>query len=138
MSFAEKFGLLCRTLHRRLTQRVGAESDRPYQQLRALRAIDRERVETQSALAERLCIDAPAASRLVDRLVKDGLLKRRAGDDRRCVHLAVTRKAAPEIEAMSAGVEWIDEEIGSILTASELKTFQRVLDKLNSALADEQ
>jgi len=61
-------------------------------QLLALRVIDRGEVQAQSALAERLTVDPPAVSRLVERLAEDGLLKRCPGEDRRCVRLEVTKR----------------------------------------------
>src|SRR5688572_9167543 len=122
MKLAEELGLLCRTVHRRLTQRVAHESERPYLQLRALRAIKTEHISSQTALADRLCIDAPAASRLVDRLEDDGLLKRCRGEDRRCVHLETTRAATREINAINTGYRWLDAEMRRHLTAAELKT----------------
>jgi DNA-binding MarR family transcriptional regulator len=138
VALVDDFGLLCRTMHRRVTHRVALESKRPFQQLRALRAIDREQIDTQNALAERLCIDASATSRLVATLEKEGLLVRAPGEDRRCVRLRVTRKAKREVETMSDALDWMDREVRRHLTAGEAKSFARVLAKLNDVLADEE
>lgn len=134
MKLALEFGLLCRTVHRRLSQRVAQESERPHQQLKALRAIETEHISTQAELAERLCIDAPAASRLVDRLEEDGLLKRKPGENRRCVKLETTKRADKEIAAMNVSYEWLDKEMRRHLSAAELKTFEKIMEKLNTAL----
>src|SRR5688572_21512976 len=97
MTLIERLGLLHRTAERLLRRRIAARSDRPFQQFRALRVMRREKIQTQAALAERLLVDAPAASRLVDRLVADGLVRRRVGEDRRCVCLELTPAAAREL-----------------------------------------
>jgi DNA-binding MarR family transcriptional regulator len=119
-----------------MTQRVALGSKRPYQQLRALRAIDEEQIDTQNALADRLCIDAPATSRLVGTLEKEKLLRRRPGEDKRCVRLEVTSKSRTEVETMSQTLEWMDREMRRHLTPAEIKTFTKILSKLNEALAE--
>ena len=102
MNFTEQVGALRRTLRRAIIRRVALGSDRPLPQLQALRLVAKEEVQTQAELAERLLIDAPAASRLVMRLEEDGLLKRMPGSDRRCVCLKVTPAAKAEIAVMDA------------------------------------
>jgi DNA-binding MarR family transcriptional regulator len=118
-----------------MTQQVAVETERPYQQLRALRAIAREQIDTQNALAERLCIDAPATSRLVASLEKEKLLQRLPGEDKRCVRLEVTRRANREIDTMTETLEWMDREMRRHLTEREVKTLARILEKLNEALS---
>ncbi len=137
MKVVEDFGRLCRTIHRRMVHRVALKSSRPYQQLRALRALEQEKIETQNALAERLCIDAPATSRLVRHLETARLLRRHPGEDKRCVRLEVTRKAQREVETLSQTLEWMNREVKRHLTVSEVKAFARILAKLNRALEDE-
>jgi MarR family transcriptional regulator, transcriptional regulator for hemolysin len=135
MTLAEKIGFLCRTVHRQLTRRVATESDRPIQQLRALHAIDREDIRTQAALAERLCVDAPSVSRIVDRLEEDGLLERCEGENRRCVRLELTKEAASDLVAMRRAYAWLDEELRAHLTVKEREAFDHALGKLIEALA---
>src|SRR6478609_4858726 len=107
---AEQIGRLSRASQRRLTRRLAMESDRSFLELRALRAIERESVETQAMLADRLLLDPPAVSRLVDRLEKDGLLRRRAGKDRRSVRLEVTAAAHKEIAKVDRGLQWLEDQ----------------------------
>src|SRR4051812_42404534 len=121
MTFGDQVGSLRRTLHRALVKRIAALSDLPLTQLLALRTVARNEVETQAQLAERLLIDAPAASRLVARLEADGLLVRKAGSDRRCVKLAITPAAKNEVAAMEEGLAWLEREIKSHLSPSEVK-----------------
>lgn len=113
---------------------MGAHSSRPFQQLRALWVIDREDRRTQAALADRLMIDPPAASRLVDRLVNDGLVIRRAGDDRRCVRLEVTKKARSEIATVDRDIETIEASVRTVLGRREAEHLERMLAKLEAAL----
>ena len=65
MTYGEQVGSLRRTLHRAIVLHVAERSDRPIPQLMALRVIASSEVQTQAELAERLLIDAPAASRMV-------------------------------------------------------------------------
>src|SRR5687768_10901977 len=100
MTFAEQVGALRRTLYKVLARRVAARCGRPLPQLNALRLISGYEVQTQAQLAERLMIDAPAASRMVARLEADGLLKRLQGADRRSVRLKVTPAARESVAAL--------------------------------------
>ncbi len=136
MSIGDSICALCRASHRLLVRRLARASERPYFQLRALRAVAVEGIENQVGLAERLIIDAPAVSRMVARLEKDGLLTRREGDDRRSVRLAVTDAAAPELEAMAAGLAWLDGELRRHLSLEEQATLQRLLEKVERGMAE--
>jgi DNA-binding MarR family transcriptional regulator len=100
----------------------------------ALKAISRGEAGSQTALAERLMVDAPAVSRLVDRLVEDGLLKRCAGDDRRCVRLEVTAAGHKEVAALLAELKWLEDEARKHLTAQEARTLGQLLEKLQAGL----
>ncbi|MDY7225064.1 MarR family winged helix-turn-helix transcriptional regulator [Hyalangium rubrum] len=115
-------------------RRLSRQTDRPFTQLLALKVIDKGEVRSQAALAEQLVVDAPAVSRLVDRLVDDGLLKRCPGEDRRCVRLEVTDEGRAELPALRAASQWLEDEVRKHLTAQELKTLQQLLDKLQEGL----
>lgn len=135
MNLGENLGRLCRATTRLLNRKIAEQTDRSVLQLRALQAIERENVHTQVALAERLMIDAPSTSRLVDRLEEEGLLKRCEGADRRCVHLTVTSAAASELKAIEFGFKAVDAEVRRHLSAAEVKTLQQLLAKLEAGLA---
>ncbi|WP_240359885.1 MarR family winged helix-turn-helix transcriptional regulator [Pyxidicoccus trucidator] len=105
-------------------------------QLLAVKAIA-EGVRSQAALAERLLVDAPAASRLVDRLEEDGLVSRRAGENRRCVKLELSEKGAGELEQLRSALDWADGELQKYLLASEVTELKRLLDKLQSGLLED-
>ena len=71
-----------------------------------------------------------AASRLVDRLVADGLLERCSGPDRRCVKLVTTRAADREIALAHKLLDRVEAELLGRLTPAEAKTFRKLLAKL--------
>ena len=135
VTFAEQIGLLRRAMRRALVRRLSLESDRPLQQLLALRSIARKEVHTQAELSVRLLIDAPAASRLVGQLEADGLLKRVKGRDRREVRLKVTAAASGEIKAIQVGLSWLDAQLLGLLGAAGFKATMRSMVKMQAGLA---
>lgn len=135
MTFGEQIGSLRRTLHRAIVLRVAERSQRPITQLMALRVIASSEVQTQAELAERLLIDAPAASRLLAGLEKEGLVKRTVGEDRRCVRLQVTAAAKKEIAIIEEGLRWLDREVRAHLTPKEFATSKLLIEKLQAAMS---
>jgi MarR family transcriptional regulator for hemolysin len=134
MTLAEQVASVRRTIHRLIRRRLSRRTDRPFMQMLALKSIDRGEVKSQAALAERLLVDAPAVSRLVDRLVEDGLLERSPGEDRRCVRLAVTKAGRKEVAALHAEMDRLESEVRKHLTAQEVKTLQQLLQKVHAGL----
>ncbi|WP_241759194.1 MarR family winged helix-turn-helix transcriptional regulator [Pyxidicoccus parkwayensis] len=106
-------------------------------QLLALKSIAHG-VRSQAALAERLGVDPPAASRLVDRLEEDGLVHRRAGEDRRCVRLELGEKGHAEMELVHAALQWVDGELRKHLEPAEVTELQRLLTKLQDGVSQEE
>ncbi len=104
-------------------------------QLVALKFIAVEGVRSQATLAERMMVDAPAVSRLVDRLEEDGLVKRCAGEDRRCVRLESTPAGQQELEHLEAAEHSLDEEVQQHLTTSEMRELKRLLEKLQTGMS---
>jgi DNA-binding MarR family transcriptional regulator len=135
MTLPEQVGTLRRTLHRLLTRRLSGRTRRPLTQLLALKFIAVRGVRTQAELAERLLMDAPAVSRLVDRLEEDGLVERCAGEDRRCVRLRVTGASRAELAVLEEEGQRLDDEAARHLTASEMDELKRLLDKVQAGLA---
>ncbi len=130
MTLAEQVASLRRAIHRLLSRRLSRRTERPFTQMLALKAIDRGEVGSQAALAGRLLVDPPAVSRLVDRLVEDGLLKRGAGEDRRCVRLDVTEAGRKEVSVYHAELDRLEGELRKHLTAQEMKTLRQLLEKV--------
>lgn len=136
MTLAEQVATLRRTVRRLLAERLGEQTGRPFMQLLALKSIAHG-VRSQAALAERLGVDPPAASRLVDRLEEDGLVHRRAGEDRRCVRLELGEKGHAEMELVHAALQWVDGELRRYLEPSEATELQRLLTKLQDGLTED-
>jgi MarR family transcriptional regulator for hemolysin len=136
MTVAEQVASVRRTIHKLLTRRLSKRTDRPFMQMLALKVIARGEVGSQSSLAERLLVDPPAVSRLVDRLVEDGLLKRGAGEDRRCVRLEVTPEGREEVELLHVELRRLETDVRKHLTAQEAKTLQQLLEKLQAGLME--
>lgn len=134
MTLAEQIGALRRTLYRLLARRLSGKTRRPLTQLLAVKFVAARGVRTQAELAERLLVDAPAVSRLVDRLEEEGLMKRCAGEDRRCVKLQATDKGRAEMEALEEATQSIDEDAVRCLTEAELAELKRLLEKLQEGL----
>jgi DNA-binding MarR family transcriptional regulator len=137
MTLPEQVAYLRRTMHRLITRRLSVRTSRPLMQLLALKAVAMEGVRTQAALAERLLVDAPATSRLVDRLVEDGLVKRCAGEDRRCVRLEVTEAAQPELAVLQEESQALEDVASQHLMPAELRELKRLLEKLHAGLLQE-
>lgn len=134
MTFAEQLASLRRTVRRHLTEKLGTRTSRPFSQLLALKVIS-EGVSRQAALAERLMVDAPAASRLVDRLEEDGMVVRRAGVDRRCFRLELTAEGVLELGLLLDALREQDGELGEFLPEPELMELKRLMQKLQAGLS---
>jgi DNA-binding MarR family transcriptional regulator len=135
MTLPEQVGSLRRTLHRLVSRRLSGRTRRPITQLLAMKFIARLGVRTQAELAERMLMDAPGVSRLVDRLEEDGLVKRCAGEDRRCVRLEVTQASREELKVLDEADQWVQAEADRHLTASEMRELMRLLSKLQAGLS---
>jgi DNA-binding MarR family transcriptional regulator len=82
-----------------------------------------------AALAEAVAVTPPTASRLVDRLVKKGLVRRRTDrQDRRQVHIALTETGRHLIDAVSARRR---QEIAALLATIAPETQRSVVDALS-------
>jgi DNA-binding MarR family transcriptional regulator len=135
MTFAEQVGSLRRSLHRALARYLAERTDRPLAHLQALRVISRSEVQTQAQLAERLLIDAPAASRMLSRLEEEGLVKRTQGADRRCVCIAVTGAAKKEIALFEGALKWLDQRVREELSVKEYEATKAVLGRVQLKFA---
>ena len=138
MTLMVQVASLRRLLARRLTQMLGEQTSRPLAQLVTLKFIAVEGVRSQAALAERMMVDAPAVSRMVDRLEEDGLVKRRAGEDRRCVRLESTPASKKELELLEASEHKLEDEARQHLTATEMRELKRLLEKLQTGLTQQE
>ncbi|MFB1483719.1 MarR family winged helix-turn-helix transcriptional regulator [Corallococcus sp. RDP092CA] len=103
-------------------------------QLLVLKNIGVRGIHSQALIAERLLIDAPAVSRLVDRLEEDGLVERHAGENRRCVRLEITEAGRREFQALEVAAQWVDAQAREFLPPPEAEELSRLLDKLQAGL----
>ncbi|WP_233588169.1 MarR family winged helix-turn-helix transcriptional regulator [Corallococcus sp. CA049B] len=103
-------------------------------QLLVLKNIGIHGIHSQAQIAERLLIDAPAVSRLVDRLEEDGLVERRAGENRRCVRLEITDAGRRELQALELAAQWLDAQARTYLAPPEVEELSRLLEKLQTGL----
>ncbi len=138
MTLAEQLASLRRTLHRQLARELASRSERPFQQLQALRAVAREGISRQGDLAERLLVDAPAASRLVAKLEAEGLLQRQAGKDRRTHVLKVSPAGRRELAALEGALAVLDGRVRSHLSAAEQATLAKLCERLQRRLLAEE
>ncbi|NPC75643.1 MarR family transcriptional regulator [Corallococcus exiguus] len=134
MTIAEQVASTRRAVVRLLTQKVGEQTDRPLMQLLVLKNIGIHGIHSQAQIAERLLIDAPAVSRLVDRLEEDGLVERRAGENRRCVRLEITDAGRREIQALELAARWVDAQAREFLAPPEVEVLSCLLEKLQTGL----
>jgi len=122
-----------RTMRRiREAMRARAARGLTVPQLRALLYIRRHPGAGLSALADHLGMSPPAASALVDRLVRAGQLERaNHPDERRRIQLRLTRRGLAHVaSAHDAARAWLTRELGQ-LEARELQRLGVALDVLD-------
>ncbi len=82
-----------------------------------------------SELCDRLSLDNPTLTGIVDRMERDGSLERRRdGDDRRVVNVYLTEKGRNLQQAVGSFAEETDDEVWEEFTVSDKKT---MIDALN-------
>ncbi len=93
-------------------------------QYRSLIVLASRGPQSVAELAEAVAVTPPTASRLCDRLVKKGLVRRRTDrHDRRQVHIALTKTGHELVDAVTARRR---QEIADLLTAVPIKTQRSV------------
>ena len=97
-------------------------------QYRSLVVLASRGPKTVAELADLVAVTPPTASRLCDRLVKKGLIRRRAGrHDRRQVHIALTETGRELIDTVTVRRR---REIADLLAAIPLETQRSVVTAL--------
>ena len=97
-------------------------------QYRSLVVLASRGPKTVAELADLVAVTPPTASRLCDRLVKKGLIRRRTGrHDRRQVHIALTQTGRELIDAVTVRRR---REIADLLAAIPLETQHSVVTAL--------
>jgi MarR family transcriptional regulator, transcriptional regulator for hemolysin len=86
-------------------------------------------------LSERLGIEAATLVRLVDRMEKEGLLRRRASEtDRRVKHLHLSPAGRKEVERIWASAANLRKEILSGLSKDEINITLKIMQQIRSKL----
>ncbi len=84
-----------------------------------------------SEVGKRVYLDKPAITGLADRLENDGLVERqRNSKDRRVIKLYLSPKGRRLLGRMNDIVNSVDEELTSVLSSSELRSFREMLDRI--------
>jgi DNA-binding MarR family transcriptional regulator len=121
---------------RRRLARVVERERITLQQYNVLRILRGAGGQPMSALdvAERLIEEAPGVSRLLDRLVVKGLIKReRSAEDRRRLECSITRKGLELLERLDEPIVRADSEAMSALSAREIATLDALLSRIRQA-----
>jgi DNA-binding MarR family transcriptional regulator len=97
-------------------------------QYRSLVVLASRGPQTVAELADLLAVTPPTASRLCERLVRKGLIRRRAGrHDRRQVHIALTETGRELIDAVTVRRRG---EIADLFAAIPLETQRSLVEAL--------
>lgn len=122
-------------LLRRVFDRRATELQLTRAQWRALSRIHRQPGLSQKQLAEELELEPLAVGRVIDRLESTGFVERRADPaDRRCWRLFPAARSAEVMAGMKRLANGLHAEILSDVTADELDTAMRVLERVRDNL----
>jgi DNA-binding MarR family transcriptional regulator len=103
-----------------------------YDVLRAL--ADDPEGQPRGAIAQRLIARAPDVTRLIDRLERQGLVKRvPARSDRRLSVARITAKGADLLDRIEPALEELRGRLAPRLTATEWKELARLCDRLGGS-----
>lgn len=113
---------------------VQAEAERGGQAAAALAVLGQQSGLGIEGLRRQLRLSQPATVRLVDSLVTDGLVVRRAGPDRRTVELRLTRPGHARAEAVLSARRAVLDDVLAGLTAGDRAKLERLLVQVLGAL----
>lgn len=124
---------------RRRAERVLAPFDltpQQYNVLRILRGAKGAPLPTLE-IGARMIERTPGVTRLVDRLVAKGLVRREpCAEDRRVVYCRITDAGLGVLAAADSAVATFDEEIGGVVAEPEIRRLLGTLDAVRAALDD--
>lgn len=135
LNLARTFGLLSCEMER-FFKGYGV-SAAGYNVLRILNGAKRDGDEGLPTLevAQRLVSPVPDVTRLIDRLVRDGLVTRdRGAEDRRVVYVAITSKAQTLLRKIEKPLAVHHKNGLGRLTRADLKDLIRLLEKARSGM----
>jgi DNA-binding MarR family transcriptional regulator len=106
-----------------------------YNILRILRGARSEALRI-SQIGERMIYRDPDVTRLVDRLVREGLARRRADpDDRRVVRVEITREGLALLERLDEDVDRYARAVMAGLDPKRLRTLDVLLNETRAGIA---
>lgn len=131
-----RMAVLSRRMSRGLAERYEQRFGISIAEWRCLAVLARRGPLGAGEVAERTWLDKVQVSRAVARLKDRGLVERAVDPkDRRAVQLSITAAGAALFREIALVARAWEEELASALGLSERRTLDRVLDKLDLALA---
>jgi DNA-binding MarR family transcriptional regulator len=133
-SMKNSVGYLMRICTNRLLPQMEAlfeDQELTFSQWTTLVALHDGRISTAGDLAHNICHDAGSLTRLIDQMVKRGLVTRQRGDaDRRVVSLSLTARGSALVEALAPKVMHFWNGLLSGFTHREIDTLIALLTRL--------
>lgn len=130
--FAYSLSAAHRAVHQSLASRAKAQGLQ-VEAWRVLEALDSGERPTMGQLAQKVLMNPSALSKLVDRMVSDGLVHRQIGrEDQRQVNLLITALGTKRMHQMRESVREHDQAIRDLLGADEAEHIQELLQRLST------
>jgi DNA-binding MarR family transcriptional regulator len=133
-SMKNSVGYLMRICTNRLLPRMDElfrDQELTFSQWTTLVALHDGRINTAGELAHNICHDAGSLTRLIDQMVRRGLVARgRCDDDRRVVKLALTARGRDMVEALAPKMMHFWNGLLSGFTHQEVDTLIGLLTRL--------
>ncbi len=106
-------------------------TEQQFNVLRILRGAGKSGLPTLS-ISQRMVTHSPDISRLIDRLIKCGMVERgmRSDTDRRIVMICITQKGLTLLESIDLPIIAHNKKLMSSLSEDECKQLSRLLEKL--------
>ena len=119
-----------RRLVRQRTAVHGAANPYTWLQMESLGFIEEHDGPAMQEIAAYLHITAPSASSLVNKLVKSGFVRRKAGADKRAVRLYASAKGKGELLRGRKAAAGALQGVFSVLPSRDMKELIRVLSRV--------
>jgi MarR family transcriptional regulator, organic hydroperoxide resistance regulator len=99
--------------------------------------LQQEDGQSQTALAEKLCIQPATLTKSLDRMERSGLSQRKQNpDDRRITQVHITERGQELCSSINDVWQKLDIETFAVLTAEEQETLRYLLAKVRTNLLD--
>jgi DNA-binding MarR family transcriptional regulator len=119
-------------------RRAAARADLSWQEIRVLRAVEREDCCVMSGLADAICLSLSSVTGLIDRLVAKKLVRRdRSSEDRRVVQVELTEQGRALREKTMEGPMETARGLLKGLTPEEQDTLLALMRKISERIESE-